>query len=68
VKKFMDGAKLDIGSKFKVKICRCLHCDMVVKVPGCLDMLSHELLANAFVDIVILDHDSARCRARPLFG
>jgi hypothetical protein len=30
VKKFMDGAKLDIGSKFKVKICRCLHCDMVV--------------------------------------
>jgi len=29
-KKFIDGAKLGIGSKFKVKICRCLHCDMLV--------------------------------------
>jgi hypothetical protein len=29
-KKFMYGATLDIGSKFKVKIFRCLRCDMLV--------------------------------------
>ena len=29
-KKIIDGAKIGIGSKFKVKICRCLHCDMLV--------------------------------------
>lgn len=28
-KKFIDGAKLRIGSKLKVKIFRC-HCDMLV--------------------------------------
>ena len=52
--RFIDGAKLRIGSKLKVKIFRC-RCDMLAghEVRGCLVLLSHEPLANAFVVILI---------------